>query len=219
MSFDQVTPLAAFCAGVVSVLSPCILPLLPAVLATSAGKDRLRPLSIVIGVIVSFTIMGIITSAFGAAFRAHIGELKILAEVLILLMGFALLFELGIFNSFSKFPLLAGMNEEGPVSGFLLGLSLGVLWIPCVGPILASILTMVALDATNGSLINSAITLSFYSLGFAVPMLVLAYSAHFSSSKMRIIAKYDSAFKKGAGIILVLVGLWMVYQNHLRLLF
>jgi cytochrome c-type biogenesis protein len=188
-------------------------------LATSAGKDRLRPLAIVIGVIVSFTIMGLITSAFGAAFRTHIGELKILAEILILLMGFALIFELGIFNSFSKFPLLAGMNEEGPVSGFLLGLSLGVLWIPCVGPILASILTMVALDATNGSFINSALTLSFYSLGFAVPMLVLAYSVHMSSSKMRLIAKYDSAFKKGAGIILVLVGLWMVYQNHLRLLF
>jgi cytochrome c-type biogenesis protein len=219
MSFDQVTPLAAFCAGVFSVLSPCILPLLPAMLATSAGKDRLRPLAIVIGVIVSFTIMGLITSAFGAAFRTHIGELKILAEILILLMGFALIFELGIFNSFSKFPLLAGMNEEGPVSGFLLGLSLGVLWIPCVGPILASILTMVALDATNGSFINSALTLSFYSLGFAVPMLVLAYSVHMSSSKMRLIAKYDSAFKKGAGIILVLVGLWMVYQNHLRLLF
>jgi cytochrome c-type biogenesis protein len=215
----EVTPLAAFGAGVASVLSPCILPLLPAVLATSAGKDRLKPLSIVMGVIISFTIMGIITSAFGAVFRAHIGELKILAEILIILMGFALLFDLGLFNLFSKFPLLAGMNEEGPVSGFLLGLSLGVLWIPCIGPMLGAILTLVALDATNGSFIKGAFALSFYSLGFAVPMLVLAYSAHISSSKMRLITKYDAVLKKGAGIILALVGLWMVYQNHLRLLF
>lgn len=214
----EVTPLAAFGAGVVSVLSPCILPLLPAVLATSAGKDKLRPLAIVLGVIISFTIMGLITSAFGAAFRAHINELKILAEILILLMGFALLLELNLFNSFSKFPLLGKMNEEGPASGFLLGLSLGVLWIPCIGPILGSILTMVALDATSGSFTNGAVTLSFYSLGFAVPMLVLAYSAHVSSSKMRLITKYDSVFKKGAGVILILVGFWMVYQNHLRLL-
>jgi cytochrome c biogenesis protein CcdA len=219
MAIEVVSPLAAFSAGIVSVLSPCILPLLPAVLATSAGKDKLRPLAIVLGVVISFTIMGIITSAFGAAFRDHIGELKILAEIMILLMGLALLFELSLFNSFSKFPLLAGMNEEGPVSGFFLGLSLGVLWIPCIGPMLGMILTKVALDATNGTFTDGALTLSFYSLGFAVPMLVLAYSAHVSSSKMRLITKYDTVFKKGAGIILVLVGLWMVYQNHLRLLF
>lgn len=215
----EVTPLAAFGAGVVSVLSPCILPLLPVVLATSAGKDKLRPLAIVMGVIISFTIMAIITSAFGAVFRTHVNELKILAEILILLMGLALIFDLGIFNSFSKFPLLAGMNEEGPVSGFLLGLSLGVLWIPCIGPMLGTILAIVALDATNGSFSKGALALSFYSLGFAMPMLVLAYSAHVSSSKMRLITKYDAILKKGAGIILVLVGLWMVYQNHLRLMF
>lgn len=216
MSYESISPLTAFGAGILSVLSPCILPLLPAVLATSAGKNKLRPLVIVIGVIISFTIMGIISSAFGSVFRTHMGQLKILAEIMILLMGFALLFELSLFNSFSKFPLLGGMNEEGPVSGFLLGLSLGVLWIPCIGPILGSILTMVALE---GSTSSGALTLSFYSLGFAVPMLVLAYSAHFSSSKMRVISKYDSIFKKGAGVILVLVGSWMVYQNHLRLLF
>lgn len=215
----EVTPLAAFGAGVVSVLSPCILPLLPAVMATSAGKNRLRPLAIVMGVIISFTIMAIVTSAFGAVFRAHVGELKVLAEILILLMGFALIFELNLFNSFSKFPLLGGMNEEGPVSGFLLGLSLGVLWIPCIGPMLGTILTMVALDTTNGLFTNGALILSFYSLGFAVPMLVLAYSTHISSSKMRLITKYDVVFKKGAGIILVLVGIWMIYQNHLRLMF
>jgi cytochrome c-type biogenesis protein len=219
MVYEAISPLTAFGAGVLSVLSPCILPLLPAVLATSAGKDKFRPLAIVLGVVISFTIMAIITSAFGAVFRTHMGQLKILAEVLILIMGFALLFEIGLFNSFSKFPLLAGMNEEGPVSGLLLGLSLGVLWLPCIGPILGAILTKVALDASDGALTNSALTLIFYSLGFAVPMLVLAYSAHISSSKMRLISKYDSVFKKGAGIILIMVGLWMVYQNHLRLLF
>ena len=149
MFYEAISPLTAFGAGILSVLSPCILPLLPAVLATSAGKNKLRPLAIVLGVIISFTIMGIITSAFGAAFRTHLGQLKILAEIMILLMGFALLFEISLFNSFSKFPLLAGMNEEGPVSGFLLGLSLGVLWIPCIGPILGSILTMVALEGST----------------------------------------------------------------------
>lgn len=215
----EVTFLAAFGAGVISIFSPCILPLLPAVLASSAGKDRLRPLTIVIGVIVSFTIMAIISSAFGTVFRDHVDELKVLAEILILLMGFSLFLDKSLFNSFSKFPLLAGMNEEGPVSGFLLGLSLGVLWIPCIGSILGMILTKIALDATNGSFVDGAIILSFYSLGFALPMLVIAYSAQVSSSKLKLITKYDAIIKKGAGIILILVGLWMVYQNHLQLLF
>lgn len=213
MFYDAISPLAAFSAGILSVLSPCILPLLPAVLATSAGKGKLRPLAIVIGVSISFTMMGVVTSAFGAAFQAYIGQLKILAEIVILLMGFAILFEISLFNSFSKFPLLAGMNGEGPVSGFLLGLSLGVLWIPCVGPILASILIMVAQE---GSAATGAFTLSLYSLGFAMPMLLLAYSAHISSSKIRLISRYDAAFKKGAGIVLVLVGLSMIYQNHFQ---
>ncbi len=213
MFYDAISPLAAFGAGILSVLSPCILPLLPAVLATSAGKGKLRPLAIVIGVSISFTIMGVITSAFGAAFQTYIGQLKVLAEIFILLMGFAIFFDISLFNAFSRFPLLSGMNGEGPVSGLLLGLSLGVLWIPCVGPILASILTMVALE---GNAATGAFTLSVYSLGFAMPMLLLAYSAHFSSSKIRVISKWDVVFKKGAGIVLILVGFWMIRQNHFQ---
>ncbi len=211
MYYEAISPVAAFGAGILSVLSPCILPLLPAVLATSAGKSKFRPLAIVLGVSISFTVMGVVTSTFGAVFHTYTGQLKILAEILILILGFALLFEISLFNSFSKFPLLGKMNGEGPVSGFLLGLSLGVLWIPCVGPILGSILTMVALE---GNAATGALTLSIYSLGFAMPMLFLAYSAHYSSSKIRLISKWDVVFKKGAGIVLILVGLWMIRQNH-----
>jgi cytochrome c-type biogenesis protein len=211
MFYEAISPVAAFGAGILSVLSPCILPLLPAVLATSAGKSRFRPLAIVLGVSISFTIMGVVTSAFGAIFYTHIGQLKTLAEIVILILGFALLFDISLFNAFSRFPLLGKMNGEGPVSGFLLGLSLGVLWIPCVGPILGSILTMVALE---GNASTGALTLSIYSLGFAIPMLLLAYSAHFSSSKLRLVSKWDVVFKKGAGIVLILVGFWMIRQNH-----
>ncbi len=211
---EAISPVAAFGAGILSVLSPCILPLLPAVLATSAGKNKLRPLAIVLGVSISFTIMGIVSSAFGAIFTAYTEQLKIIAEILILIMGFALLLDISLFNAFSKFPLLGKMNEEGSISGFLLGLSLGVLWIPCVGPILGSILTMVALE---GDAATGALTLSIYSLGFAIPMLLLAYSAHFTSSKIRVISKWDRVFKKGAGIVLILVGLYMIYQNNLQL--
>jgi cytochrome c biogenesis protein CcdA len=216
MFTEAISPVVAFGAGILSVLSPCILPLLPAVLASSTGKGRLRPLAIVFGVSISFTLMGIVTSAFGAVFQAYTDYLKIVAEILIIVMGLAMLFEISLFNSFSRFPMLAGMNDKGPISGLLLGLSLGVLWIPCVGSVLASILTMVALE---GSVSKGALTLLIYSAGFAVPMLLLAYSAHLSTSKIKLISKYDATLKKGAGIVLLLVGLWMVYQNHFWWLF
>jgi len=72
MFYGSISPLKASGAGIVSVLSPCILPLLPAVLATSAGKDKLRPLAIVLGVSISFTAMGVVTSTFGAVRREAI---------------------------------------------------------------------------------------------------------------------------------------------------
>jgi cytochrome c-type biogenesis protein len=207
---EAISPLAAFGAGVLSVLAPCILPLLPAILASSTDKGKLRPLAIVLGLSIAFTLMGVITSTFGAAFQAYTGYLKILAEVLIIIMGVAMLFELSLFNAFAKFPLLAGLKDGGMGAGLLLGLSLGIVWI------LASILTLVALE---GDALYGALMLFIYSLGFAVPMLLLAYSVHLSSTKLRTISQYDAAFKKGAGIVLILVGLWMVYQNHLVRIF
>ncbi len=213
---EAISPLAAFGAGVLSVLSPCILPLLPAVLATSTGKGKLRPFAVVLGVSITFTLMGIVSSAFGAVFGAYIEYLKLMAGVLIVVMGLAMLFELNIFNAFARLPLPVDLKAEGAGAGLLLGLSLGVLWIPCVGPMLASILTMVAVE---GDASYGALMLFIYSLGFAVPMLLLAYSMHLSSTKLRLISRYDAAFKKVAGIVLILVGLWMVYQNHLIRIF
>ncbi|AKB23813.1 cytochrome C-type biogenesis protein (ccdA), conjectural [Methanosarcina sp. MTP4] len=213
---EAISPLAAFGAGVLSILSPCILPLLPAVLASSTEKGKLRPLAIVLGLSMTFTLMGVVTSTFGATAQAYIGHLKILAEILIIIMGVAMLLDLSLFNAFARFPLLAGLREGGLISGLLLGLSLGIIWIPCVGPILASILTLVALE---GDTLYGALMLFIYSLGFAVPMLLLAYSTHLSSTKLRTISQYDAAFKKGAGIVLILIGLWMIYQNHLVSIF
>ena len=186
MYYEAISPLAAFGAGILSVLSPCILPLLPAVLATSAGKSKLRPLAIVLGVSISFTMMGVVTSAFGAVFQTYIGQLKILAEILILIMGFALLFEISLFNSFSKFPLLGGMNGEGACFRLLAWPFPWSALDPLCRTNSGSILTMVALE---GNAATGAFTLSIYSLGFAMPMLLLAYSAHFSSSKIRLISK------------------------------
>ncbi|KGK99437.1 cytochrome C biogenesis protein [Methanococcoides methylutens] len=211
MVFGGVTPLAAFIAGLISIFSPCVLPLLPAIFAYSTSKGPLRPLAIVFGLTISFTIMGVVTSAFGSMFQQYLPYLSLFAGLIIILFGVTLLFDLGTFNIFGNLSGI-GVQEKGFLGGLLFGMSLGIIWIPCVGPILASILTLVAIE---GDIAYGAFLLFIYSMGLGIPMLVMAYSANISSSALSSIAKYDSYLKKGAGVVLIFVGLWMLYTNVL----
>ncbi|AKB30013.1 cytochrome C-type biogenesis protein (ccdA), conjectural [Methanosarcina siciliae C2J] len=209
--FSGFFPVAAFFAGVVSVLSPCILPVIPAVFAYSTEKGKFRPLAIVSGLSLSFTSMGIVTSIFGATLTAYLDFLYIFAEALLITMGISLLFDLNIFNFFGNFSSLANSRKDGLFGGLLLGLSLGIVWLPCVGSVLGSILTMVAV---SGEITYGALMLFIYSIGFSIPMLLVAYSARFSSTRLQKVSKYGFPLKKVAGLIILGVGFFMVYQNH-----
>ena len=209
--FSSFLPAAAFFAGVVSILSPCILPVIPAVFAYSTEKGKLRPLAIVLGLSISFTSMGIVTSLFGATLTAYLDYLNIFAEALLITMGISLIFDLNIFNVVGNFSSLANSKKEGLFGGLLLGLSLGIVWLPCVGSVLGSILTMVAV---SGKVVYGALMLFIYSIGFSIPMLFVAYSASFSSTRLQKVSKYDFPLKKAAGLIVLGVGFYMVYQNH-----
>ena len=111
--FSNVFPIAAFFAGVVSVLSPCILSVIPAVFAYSTEKGKFRPLAIVLGLSISFTCMGIITSILGTKFTAYLSYLTIVAEILLITMAITLLFDLNTFNIFGNFSSLANSKREG----------------------------------------------------------------------------------------------------------
>jgi cytochrome c biogenesis protein CcdA len=209
------TPLASFFAGIVSVLSPCVLPLLPIVLAYSTGNSKLRPLAVIAGLTFSFTVMGVAASAFGEYLLPYLGEIKIIAELIIIFMGISMLMQKDVFSFLSQYTGKVHAEGKGLIGGLIIGASLGIVWIPCVGPILASILTLVALE---GNVLYGAGLLLIYSMGFAIPMLIIAYSAKLSGDRLSKISEYDIELKKGAGVVLIIVGLWMVYSNHLRAL-
>jgi cytochrome c-type biogenesis protein len=211
MDASTVTPIAVFFAGMISVLSPCVLPLLPAILAYSTGRGRLKPLAIVLGLSISFTLMGIVTSAFGSAVGPYLQYLNILAEIVIIVLGLVMLFELDLFSHLGRLSNIQ-VQEKGLTGGLILGISLGIVWIPCVGPILGAVLTMVAMER---SITNGALMLLVYSMGFAIPMLTIAYSANISTKRLGKLAKYDVMIKKIAGLVLIVVGLWMAYNNHI----
>jgi cytochrome c-type biogenesis protein len=204
--------LAAFVAGVISVLTPCVLPLIPVVMAGSVGH-KLRPLAIVIGMAITFSLMGVVTSVVGGTVAAYTSLLRTFATFVIIFLGVLLVSK----RLNEKFILIASqiIGRLGPVKlqsevgtgvlgGFILGLSLGLVWIPCVGPILGSILAMVAL---RGDVFIGGLSLFFYSVGIGIPMLIVAYTGKFTSTRMKNVAKYSDTIKTIAGIILILVGI------------
>ncbi len=201
---SQISPFIAFGAGVLSVLSPCVLPLLPAVMAYSAETGKLRPLAIVSGLCISFTAMGIISSAFGSVVYAYLKYMETIADVVIIALGLVMLFDLPLFNRFSA--LAPQTRQTGLFGGMLLGLSLGIIWIPCIGPILGGILTMVALD---GDILHGGALLFIYSLGLGIPMLGIAYMTSASVGRVRAISRHSIIIKRIAGLALVLFGLGM----------
>jgi cytochrome c biogenesis protein CcdA len=97
----------------------------------------------------------VITSIFRATLTAYLGYLNVFVEALLVTTGTSLLFDLNIFNIFGNFSALANPKQEGLFGGFLLGLSLGIIWLPCVGPVLGSILTMAAVSVTGFKITKS----------------------------------------------------------------
>jgi len=202
--------IAAFGAGVLSVLSPCVLPLLPAIMAYSSERGKLRPLAIVIGLCISFTAMGVIFAAFGSVVYAYRGYMEAIAEIMIIALGIVMLFDLPVFDRLSALaPQLAPQTTqgEGIMGGLLLGLSLGIVWMPCLGPLIGSILVTVI---PEGDVLYGGTLLFVYSLGLAIPMLGIAYATSTLTGHVRGLSRHSMAIRRIAGGVLILVGLGMV---------
>ena len=212
----EVTPLVAFVAGMVSVASPCILPLLPAIVAstTEGGDNRYRPLAIVLGLAVSFTLMGVVAGALGAAFGAYQRYIYVGAMFVVLVMGAWMLFDLHMPQKLTMRQSILNaltlktyeLPSEGLLSGFALGAAFGLIWLPCTGPVLATILMWVA---TEDSITSGALMLGVYSVGFAIPMLAIAYSTRMSARIIKASPKMIWV-KRAAGFALMVVGVYMV---------
>lgn len=195
-----------------SILSPCVLPLLPGVMAYSTENNRATPLAIVSGLALSFTLMGIASAVLGAFFYDYKDYIQMISGMIIVVMGLYLLLEIvenAVLRAWQHVPLsrvsLPLAEEGGLLGGFLLGASLGIVWLPCLGPILGAILLTVA---QQGTMIYGAILLFAYSVGLAVPMLAIAYSSNFFSGKVRSMAKHTMLIRRIAGVVLVAVGLY-----------
>jgi cytochrome c-type biogenesis protein len=213
-----------FMAGLATVITPCILPILPAVLSGSVGS-RLRPLAIVTGMSITFTLMGVLINAV-ASFGLFTEYLRWFSIFIIILMG-ALLFDDDVNQAYvnisscvvnsvrERMSFLGKLTSKAPggglLSGLFLGMSLGVLWIPCVGPILGAVFAYVQLSSGGTDLLYGVLLLIVYSMGVSIPMLIIAYSGKSISGRVKWLVQRGHFFKRLSGLILILVGLMMLF--------
>lgn len=206
----------AFIGGFLTIAAPCILAVLPIILGSTIGhQNKFRPVAIVLGLTISFTGFGILFTYVTNLFGISSESLRTLALIFLGIFGLALIFpsvfEKIIFNlqQFSKKllptkdPSLkpAAEKEKGVLDGFLVGASLGLVWVPCAGPILGAILT---LAVTQADLAKTILLMLSYSLGAGIPMLIIAYGGNLVINKLKFLKQRGEQIKKLSGIVLLI---------------
>jgi cytochrome c-type biogenesis protein len=216
----QVSIGAAALAGALSFLSPCVLPLVPSYLVFISGtsledlKDKdanlnyryvmLAALMFVLGFTTVFVTLGATASYFGQVVRSQLPLLSQLAGVLIIIMGlhFLGLFKLQILSREARYH--QSSKPLGLLGAYAVGLAFAFGWTPCLGPVLAAILTV---SANTESVSNGAVLLAVYSLGLGIPFLIAAASVNVF---LNFFAKFKSRLglvEKFMGAALVLTGI------------
>ncbi len=211
MTFGPAELAMAFGAGLASVASPCVLPVVPLLVTGTEADHRARPALVVAGLALSFVLMGVLTSLFGAAIGPALPSLERAVAFLIIAFGLLLLLDVNLFKGLSFLQGL-GPAAGGRWSGLVLGLSLGLVWIPCVGPMLSSVLAMVA---SRGTLAAGVGLLLVYSAGFAVPMLAVGYGSRALRQRVRAVSAHPALVRWASGLLLVAFGALILWRGML----
>ena len=210
----------AFLAGVISFLSPCVLPIVPPYLAYMSGislseaTDNNKAVSIflpavffVLGLSTVFLILGFTASALGTVFLSYQDTLITISGILV--MGFGLNFlgilRIGFLEREARFE--ASSQNGSAFGAYILGLAFAFGWTPCIGPQLASILT---LAASEGSVARGTTLLGVYALGLGVPFLLVALFLSRLSATLTWLKRHMQIIERLMGLLLWTIGLMML---------
>jgi cytochrome c-type biogenesis protein len=216
----DVTFLAALVAGLVSFLSPCVLPLVPPYLVFLAGtslerfadkelEPRVRRETVlaaalfVLGFSTVFVALGASASAIGSLIRAYSGPLATVAGIVIIVMGlhFLGLTPIGLLHRQKRMEVSKPVGLWG---AYVIGLAFAFGWTPCIGPILAAILAVAASEQTVA---KGASLLAVYSLGLGIPFIVAAFAVEPFAAFLARFKKYLRRVEQAMGALLVLTGI------------
>lgn len=211
----------AFLAGVVTILSPCILPILPIILSSTIGGQntgKSRPMGVVIGFILSFTFFTLFLSTIVKLSGISPDALRFVSVIVIAGFGLSLLipqFQVLIERIFSKLSGLipTSQNRQGFGGGLLIGLSVGLLWTPCVGPILASVISL----AITGTVTFDAFLITLaYALGTAIPMFLVMLGGQNALRRVPWLLTHLGKIQKVFGILMIVTAIGIYFNIDRR---
>lgn len=183
----------AFFAGILSLLSPCVLPMIPAVASSAMQASRTGLILLALGISVTFAVAGSLITFILLSLGISPDILRYFSAGLMLVMGVVLL--IPMLNDRLSYWLsllvtrLPGTNVQGSGTGFqlLVGMSLGLVWLPCVGPTLG---TAIALASTGQNMLLAFFVMLSFGLGCALPLVAIGYASGLQLKKISNSAKY-----------------------------
>ena len=221
--------LASFFAGLLTFLAPCTLPLVPAYLGFISGVDQdalknpatasaarrkifLNGLAFIVGFSLIFIVFGVLAGFAGTALAPYRIWLARIGGVLVILFGLFMLgfFKLPFFQTDKRIPIPKWLTLGKPSSSLFIGGTFALGWTPCVGPILGSILL---LAGTSGTALTGGVMLTVFSIGLAMPFLLIALAFSKATAYIDRISKYLKAVSIIGGIFLIILGFLLATDN------
>jgi cytochrome c biogenesis protein CcdA len=202
----------ALLAGVVTIAAPCTLPMLPILLGASLGHtSRTRPAFIAVGFVSSFSAVALLLSWITRSIDFDPNLLRSAAAILLLGFGLLMIWPAPFEALTSRIGGFSGgiSAHRGNLGGLLLGTTLGLVWTPCAGPVLGSILTVIA---TSSDTAWASALLVVYAMGAAIPMLAIAYGGQAVTTRVRSIARISPRLQQGFGVIVIAFSILSYFQ-------
>jgi cytochrome c biogenesis protein CcdA len=212
MAFGPATYGLSLAAGSLSILSPCVLPLIPILLGTAVAAHRLGPYALAAGLALSFTLIGVLVSSLGSFIGLDQTVLRSAGAVLLIGFGLVLVSGrlqesfAGATSSLSNLGqnALTSVSPDGVFGQFVLGLLLGVVWTPCVGPTLGAAITLAGQGKDLGQV---TVAMALFGIGAAAPLLVLGLLSRQAMARVRgRLLSTGKVGKQALGGVMVLLG-------------
>ena len=230
MEVQHVSIFLAFGAGLLSFISPCVLPLVPSYVTFLTGVSfeeltdesqsdpkikkiiLMNSLMFILGFSIVFVAMGASLSLLGQYFSVYVDTLRKIGAVVIILLGLHIIgvMNFGILQREKRLHIFSENKPYGLVGSFFVGIAFAAGWTPCIGPILASILI---LAGTSESLGTGVMFLVVYSAGLAIPFLLTALGISSFLKHFNQVKKYFRAVSITSGVFLIVIG-GLIYSNY-----
>ncbi|MBW7889151.1 MAG: cytochrome c biogenesis protein CcdA [Bacteroidetes bacterium] len=229
MLSENINILTAFVFGLLSFISPCVLPIIPGYISFISGKSLqditqqdsaarkailINTIIFIAGFTLIFVLMGAAATSIGKVLNENLSLISKIAGVIIIIFGFHMIgiFKLGFLNYEKRFHLQE--KKLGYFGSFTVGAAFAFGWTPCIGPVLAGIL---AIASQQDTVMKGIILLTFYSLGLGIPFFLTSLSINKFFNVFNRIKKHFHTIEVVGGILLVAVGVLMI-TNYLTII-